>query len=537
MYDKDLQAIQQVRDLMARAKKAQEKLREFNQHRIDKVVETMCKRGARYAKELADLAHQETKMGRADSKYTKNWVNTEYLWDYIKDVKTVGVINRDEEKKILEVAVPKGIVAAIIPTTNPTSTTLFKAIISIKARNPVVFSPHPRATECIARTAKVMHQAAVDAGAPEGCIGCMEIPTLEATHALMKHKDTGIILATGGGGLVKAAYSSGKPALGVGPGNAPAYIHRSANAKHAVSAIVMSQTFDWGTICSTENSIVCDRIIAPEVLRELVRQKAHICNPEEQKLLSDLYRGPTGGLNTEVVGQSPYRLAEMSGFRVPEDTTVLIAQLDKIGKAYPLSKEKLSPTLAFYIAEDVDHGLSLCDELLNAGGTGHTLGLHGQDEEVLVYLAERLPAYRIVVNSPTVHGSIGYATHLIPSMSLGCGTPGNNITSDNINAHNLIDIKRVAWVKDGFVKIPEGHGRVWSDQGDSLGNISSAPSANPHTPTPGAQPGRGPAPSSPVVGSPPTSGSSSSSSVSPLTESDIEAILKRAGVNKGGGGY
>ena len=506
--DRDLQALQEVRDLLEKAKRAQEKLATFNQHRIDRIVYTMCQRGARYARELAELAVEETKMGRVESKVIKNLFCTEYLWEYLKDLKTVGVIGYDEEKQVIEIAVPKGVVAGIIPTTNPTSTALFKAIIALKGRNTIVMSPHPRAVRCIQRACQIMHQAAVDAGAPEGCIGCLSIPTLEATHELMKHRYTSVILATGGSGLVKAAYSSGKPALGVGPGNAPAYIHRSANIRHAVSAILMSQTFDWGTICSTEQAIVVDRIVSSRVLKELVRQKAYICSKEEVKLLEKGIVGTAGhGLNIQIIGQSPYRIAQICGFRVPEDTTALIAPYTKVGREYPLSMEKLSPILAYYEVEHLEEAKELCRRLLHFGGTGHTLGIHAEDKEVVLEMAMELPAYRIVVNSPTVQGAIGFSTNLVPSMSLGCGAPGNNIVSNNINALDLIDIKRVAWVKEGFVQPvvsqkeePKRGSWTWEEKKEPIsGKVSSL-----------------------------------ASQVSPLTEEEVRRLLTKKGSYQSG---
>lgn len=526
MLDQDLQALQEVRDLLKKAKTAQDKLLHFNQHRIDKIVETMCQRGARYARELAEMAVEETKMGRVESKTVKNWFCSEYLWEYLKDLKTVGVIRRDPVKKIVEFAIPKGIVAGIIPTTNPTSTAFFKSIISLKSRNPIVISPHPRAVKCIKRSADIMHQAAVDAGAPEGCVSCLSMPTLGSTHELMKHKYTKIILATGGGGLVKAAYSSGKPALGVGPGNAPAYIHTSADVPHAVSAIVMSQAFDWGTVCATEQSIVADRIKYREVVRLLGRQKAYICNPEEIKLLEKGMVGDAGhGLNIEVIGRSPAHIARVCGFRIPEDSLTLVAPYEGIGKEYPLSMEKLSPVLALYESNGLEDGIDKCARLLHYGGEGHTLAIHAEDEEVILKIAEQLPAYRIVINSPTVQGAIGYATNLIPSMSLGCGSPGNNIISNNINALDLVDIKRIAWVKEGFVKPPvEESGSSLSSDGDrfprfysaSLGSNTPAKPKFPKTPSPRVE-----LPASPSRGS-------SENSQSPLGEKEIEEILKKA---------
>ncbi|RME79910.1 MAG: aldehyde dehydrogenase family protein [Planctomycetota bacterium] len=459
-----------------------------------------------------------------ESKVIKNLFCSEYLWDYLKDLKTVGVLKRDKEKKVIEIGVPKGIVASIIPTTNPTSTALFKSIISIKGRNTTVISPHPRAKKCIQRAAQIMHQAAVDAGAPEGCIGCLSYPTLEATHELMKHKYTSVILATGGSGLVKAAYSSGKPALGVGPGNAPAYIDPSADILHAVSAILMSQTFDWGTICSTEQSIVAHRIVAPRVLKELARQKAYICSPEEIRLLEKGIVGSAGhGLNAEIVGKSPVFIANLCGFQVPEDTTALVAPYSGIGRGYPLSMEKLSPILAFYECDSLEDGMDKCRRLLEYGGTGHTLAIHAQDEDVILEMSMALPAYRIVINSPTVQGAIGYATNLVPSMSLGCGAPGNNIIAQNINALDLIDIKRVAWVKEGFVKP-----LVSQEDGQSFLSRESYVHSSHGT-------GASVSQTSPIQDVALSRPKSPKESLSPLSEKEIESILKKANLkNKDG---
>jgi acetaldehyde dehydrogenase (acetylating) len=444
--DNDLAALQDVRDCLVRAKKAGEKLARFSQAEIDRVVKAMCQAAARETEKLARLAVDETGMGIPESKMLKNGVAYALLWQDLKDLKTVGVIRKDEQKKVYEIACPMGTVAAIIPTTNPTSTAIFKCVSALKARNPIVVSPHPRAIKCTTESCRVVGEAAVRAGAPEHCVQWLSNVTLQATQALMSHRLTGVILATGGNDLVKAAYSSGKPALGVGSGNPPAIVDKTADVRLAARMIVASQTFDNGTICSSEQSIVCHAAVKEQLIGELKRQRCHFASAEEIKKLEKLVvRG--NRQNPDIVGQYPRKIAEMAGFSVPHDTTVIIAEYSGVGWEYPLSIEKLSPILAFYTAADENGLLEMADKLLRFGGDGHSCAIHTKDDELVMRFADRLPVSRVMINSPTSQGSVGFATHLVPSLTLGCGTYGGNISSNNISARDLINVKRVAYVK------------------------------------------------------------------------------------------
>ncbi len=445
----DLQAIQEVRDLLARAKKAQETLEKFSQEEIDQIVFAMVQAGSAASESLARLAVEESGFGRVESKILKNKFSTDGTWEDIRNLKTVGVIGKDEAKGVYEIAEPIGVIAGIVPITNPTSTAMFKCIIALKARNAIVISPHPRGIRCIGESCRILHEAAVAAGAPEGIIGCLTIPTLDGTNELMTHKTTDAILATGGAGLVNAAYSSGKPAYGVGPGNVPAYVDRSADLKHAARALISSQTFDNATICASEQAIVVDETIEDAFLREMQAQGAHWCSAEETAKLEKIaVQG--GRMNPDIVGLYPRDIARMAGFEVPEDTTVLLAKQTHVGREYPISYEILTPILAWYSCANWQSGCLRCIEILTFGGKGHTLAIHATDENVIMEFALKKPAHRILVNAPTSQGAVGYATNLIPSMTLGCGSWGGNITSDNVNPRNLINIKRVAYLKQGF---------------------------------------------------------------------------------------
>lgn len=450
--DRDLAAVQEVRTLLRRAEEAQRQFLQFDQEAVDRVTRAMVEAGARAAHSLAQLAVEETGYGRVDSKKLKNLFATEILWESIRDLKTCGIVRRDDENGVWEIAVPYGIVASIIPTTNPTSTALFKAIISVKARNATVMSPHPRSVRCVRETCRILNEAAVRAGAPDGLVLCISAPSLEATKELMTHSLTDVILATGGSALVKAAYSSGKPAYGVGPGNVPVYIEKTADIPHAVRCIVASQTFDWGTICASEQALIVDDCIAQETLAEFRRQGAHLCNAEEARMLERIcIKGEL--MNPEVVGQQPSKLAAMAGFRVPENTTVLLAPQGGVGPQFPLSREILTPILAYYNCKNWHDGCELAIRILSFGGDGHTIGIHTRSEEVVTAFALEKPANRILINCPTSQGAVGLATNLEASMTLGCGPMGRNISSDNITARHLVNLKRVAAIRTDYWKI------------------------------------------------------------------------------------
>jgi acetaldehyde dehydrogenase (acetylating) len=442
--DSDLQAIQEVRHFLQEAKAAQKQLEKMTQSQIDAIVAAMAKAAESEAERLGAMAVEETGFGKVADKKAKNLFVARDVYLAIKDMQTVGIIRKDDVKQVWEIAQPVGIVAAIIPSTNPTSTVLFKCMISLKARNAIVISPHPSALRCSQESATVMRAAAEKAGAPSGLIHCISYPSLEASGELMRHKLTDIILATGGTGMVKAAYSSGKPAYGVGPGNVPVYIHQSANIARTVSLILQSKTFDYGTICASEQAIVVDQVVKAELVVELKRQGAYFLNAEEkQKVGSILTIGK--GMNPNIVGRSPQVIAGKAGITVPEDARVLIAEESGVGHEYPFSMEKLSPVLALYTVSDWQGGCRRCIELLELGGLGHTLGIHCEELSIIEAFGLEKPASRIVVNTGTTFGGIGATTGIMPSMTLGCGSYGNNITSDNIGPQHLLNIKRVAF--------------------------------------------------------------------------------------------
>lgn len=443
--DKDLQSIQETRRLIEKASDAAKVLANFTQEQTDTVVRAMAEAAAEHAEPLARLAVDETTYGKVEDKVEKNLFSARDVYNAIKHLKTAGIIREDAENGVVEIAVPAGVVAAIIPCTNPTSTAIFKALITLKGRNAIVMSPHPSAVRCIQESARVMHEAAVKAGAPEGSIGCMSMPTMEATQELMRHRLTAIILATGGAGLVKSAYSSGKPALGVGPGNVPAYIHSSANVPKAVADILTGKTFDNGTICSSEQHIVVDAAVADQARAEIERQGGVFLTAEQAAAVARVLILPNFRVNARMVGQSAQRIAREAGFSIPSTARALVAPLDGVGRDHPLSAEKLSPVLSFHVVEGSHEGMEFCRRLLEFGGMGHTMSIHAADDRVIRELALALPAFRLVVNTPAPHGSIGYSTGLFPSMSLGCGTPGNNITSENISPMHLVNIKRLAY--------------------------------------------------------------------------------------------
>jgi acetaldehyde dehydrogenase (acetylating) len=439
----DLLSIQEARSLLARAKKAQQLFKDFSQEQVDKIVKAMSEAGYEARERLAKLAVEETGFGKWQDKVKKNIVGTKMLHDYIKEMKTCGIVNKTHQGKVWEVATPMGVVAALIPTTNPTSTMMYKAIISLKSRNAIVASPHPRAIRCTSEAAKIVAEAAKKAGAPDDLILCMSRPTLEGTSELMRHELTSVILATGSSAMVRAAYSSGKPAYGVGSGNVPAFIERSANVQKAVADILFGKTFDNGTLCSSEQAIVCDLPIKTKVVEELRKRGAYFVSSEEKQKL-ERYMFPKG-LNPEVVGMSAVFIAERAGFSAPPQTVVLVAELGAVGKKEILSAEKLSPVLAFYVEDGWEAGCKRCIELLEFGGIGHSLALHTQNEMVIEQFALHKPAHRILINTVAAVGAVGYTTALAPAMTLGPGTIGGSITTDNITPLHLLNIKRIGF--------------------------------------------------------------------------------------------
>ncbi|MDQ2936355.1 MAG: aldehyde dehydrogenase family protein [Acidobacteriota bacterium] len=485
--DKDLISVQQARDLVESAYKAQAEIVRFDQAKIDRICEAMSKAALRESARLGAMAVEETGYGVPADKQEKNRFAAEDVWNYFRGLRTVGIVS--ESKDVVEIASPRGVVAGIIPSTNPTSTAIFKVLIAIKSRNAVVLSPHPSAARCINETVRVMREAAVKEGLPAEAIGCMSTATIEGTEALMKHKQTAVILATGGIGLVRAAYSSGKPAFGVGPGNVPVFIERTADVPKAVQDILTGKCFDNGTICASEQAVVCDAPIEKAVRDQFRAQGAHFLSASEAEQLGKVVVTPQRSLNPGIVGRSVEVIAKLAGFSVPPGTRCLMADVGGVGRDFPLSMEKLSPILAFYVADGLARGAERCYEILRYGGMGHTAGVHTRSREAAVRFGSEMPASRITVNTPTTHGAIGFSTALPPSMTLGCGSWGGNVTSDNVSPLHLLDIKRVA-----FETRPVKSARPAVSAGSP---VSVARSAAPPAFTPSPRPAQ----PQPVVGS------------------------------------
>lgn len=443
--DLDLQSVQEVRVLIKKAKLAQETLARMSQDEIDKIVDAIAMAGYENREKLAKMANEETGFGIWQDKVVKNTFGSKVIYDYIKDMKTVGVIDEDKELKTMDVAVPMGVIGGLIPSTNPTSTVMFKALISIKSGNAIIFSPHPSAKNCILETVRILNEAGVKAGAPEGLIGCMTMPTLEGTNELMTNGDTSLILATGGSAMVKAAYSSGNPAIGVGPGNSPAYIEKSADVKLAVKRIMDSKTFDNGTICASEQSIIVEKSNEAKVREELIQSGAYFLSDIEKKKLESFILRGNGTMNPQIVGKSVEVIAELAGLNIPEGIRLLVAEETKVGKDHAYSREKLAPIIAFYTVENSDEAKDLSIRLLENEGIGHTYNIHSNDEAIIREFGIDIPVSRFLVNTPGALGGIGGSTNLIPSLTLGCGSIGGSSTSDNIGPMHLINIKKLAY--------------------------------------------------------------------------------------------
>jgi len=448
LEDKDLLSVQEARVLAKAAKKAQQILADFNKEQIEKIIIAMVDAAVSNTERLAKMAVEETGFGKVEDKILKNLAASKDLYEYIKDMNTIGIIKNDTVNKVIEIAEPMGVVVGVIPSTNPTSTAIFKSIISIKSRNGIVISPHPSAAKCTHEAVRLMAEAAVKAGAPEGIIGCLTTTTIEATNELMESKDTAIILATGGPGLVKAAYSAGKPALGVGPGNVPVYIEKSADIKKAVSDIITGKTFDNSTICASEQAIIVEECSREEVIKEFKAKGAYFMTPEETEIIGNRLITASGSMDASYMGRSAEAIAKKAGISIPDGTTVLIGEQTGVGKGYPLSYEKLTCVLAFYTVKDWHEACDLCIRLLNNGGVGHSMCIHSQNEEIIMKFATK-PVFRILVNVPASLGAVGVLTGLAPSFTLGCGTWGGSATSDNVTPMHLVNIKRVAYgIKD-----------------------------------------------------------------------------------------
>ena len=443
--DKDLASIADARALARAARAAQARLAELSQEQIDAIVAAMAAAVTPHAEALGTLAVEETGYGVAADKTQKNLFASQRVFDFIRPMKTVGVVNRVEDKRLVEIAEPFGVVAAIVPSTNPTSTAIYKVLIALKARCAIVISPHPSAARCITRTVQIMADAASAAGAPPGSIGILTTVTIEGTQELMKCREVAVILATGGMGLVRAAYSAGKPAYGVGPGNAPCYIERSADVDKAASDIILGKTFDNGVLCSSPNSVVIDDAVAEEGRRAFQVRGAYFLDAAQMEALARVLVTPQRLPNPALVGKSAMAVARQAGLTVPDGTRVLVAPLTGVGRDFPLSIEKLCPVLSWYVVSDWRAGCERCIEILRYGGMGHTMSVHSRNEDVILQFGLKKPAFRICVNTPTTHGSIGLTTGLDPAMTLGCGGWGGNITSDNITPRHLLNIKRLAY--------------------------------------------------------------------------------------------
>ncbi|MFT8320592.1 MAG: bifunctional acetaldehyde-CoA/alcohol dehydrogenase [Bacillus sp. (in: firmicutes)] len=453
---KDVNAI--IDEIATKGKKALDEFYQLDQAQVDKIVKEMALAGLDKHMYLAKLAVEETGRGVYEDKIIKNIFSTEYIYHNIKYDRTVGVINDDQANGIVEIADPIGVIAGVTPVTNPTSTTMFKAIIAIKTRNPIVFAFHPSAQKCSSEAARILRDAAVKAGAPENCIQWIEKPSIETTQALMNHPGIALILATGGPGMVKSAYSCGKPALGVGAGNVPCYIEKTAKVKRAVNDLILSKTFDNGMICASEQAVIIDKEIYEEVKNQLQRNNCYFVNEEEKKKLESLVINEnTCAVNPNIVGKSAHYIANLAGIKVPEDTKILIAELEAVGPEHPLSREKLSPVLACFKVNSTEEGITRAEEMLEFGGLGHSAVIHSENEEVTQAFALRMKACRIINNAPSSQGAIGDIYNaFMPSLTLGCGSYGKNSVATNVTDVHLLNVKKLAKRKNNmqWFKVP-----------------------------------------------------------------------------------
>jgi acetaldehyde dehydrogenase (acetylating) len=448
LQDQDLISIQEVRAKVEQSYAAWTRYRSVSQSGADAIVEAMAAAARANARHLAERAVEETGYGNARDKFAKNMLSSDVLPKRMRGMRTLGVLREIPGEKIVEIGVPMGVVAAILPTTNPTSTAIYKTLIAVKAGNGIVIAPHPRARACTCETVAILAEAAVKAGAPEGLIQCVSNSTMEGTHELMRHRLTAVILSTGGAGIVRAAYSSGKPAYGVGPGNVPVLVDISANIPDAIAKIVEGKSFDYGTLCSSEQTLVAEKSLREPILTALKANRAHRCDIPQTAALARLLITKKLGINPDCVGQSPEKIAKMAGFEVAKDTSILTVEIEGIGKEHPLSAEKLSPVLSLHFVADFAAALDACEAVLRFGGLGHTCGIYATDDTRIRGFALRMPAYRVIANSPTPTGSTGISTNLFPAMTLGCGAMAGNSTSDNIGPLHLINIKRLAYAVD-----------------------------------------------------------------------------------------
>ncbi len=444
-FDEDLLARQEARMLCRRAGQAQQTLETLPQEKLDAIVRAMAAAFEGECASLAKMAVEETGFGNTQDKTEKNRFACQNVLRAIEPMKTVGILREDREKSLWEIGVPVGVIGAIVPSTNPTSTVCYKALIAVKAGCAIVFSPHPKAAKCSCAAAQILARAAEAAGAPEGTIACLTKNKMAGTQEMMSAPEVKLLLATGGPGMVRAAYSSGKPAIGVGAGNGPAFIHSSADVPKAVADIIRSKTFDNGTVCASEQSIIVERSMETAVLAEAEKQGIYLMPKDQAGALAKLLFKPGGGLDPQVVGKTAIYLAEKAGFSVPKNTKVLMAREQEAGPTRPYSMEKLCPVLAFFVMDSEDAVLSKAVEVLRHEGSGHTFAIHARDEEVIRRFALKIPVSRFLVNAPAALGGIGAATGLFPALTLGCGAVGGSSSSNNISPLDLINIRRVAW--------------------------------------------------------------------------------------------
>lgn len=442
-FDYDLRSVQEARNLARLGKIAAEQIAEYTEEQIDKILCNMVKAASENAVLLAKMAVEETGFGKVEDKTYKNHLASVVLYRSIKDMKTIGMIRDDAINKVIDFAEPVGLVMGIVPSTNPTSTVIYKSMIALKSRNAIIFSPHPSAAKCTLKAAQLMKAAAEAAGAPANIIGCISMPSMNATNELMESKEVDMIIATGGPGLVKASYSAGKPALGVGAGNCPAYIERTANVKKAVADILASKTFDYGTICASEQSVIVEECNREQVMAEFKRQGGYFMTPEETQKVCSLLFINGHVMNPKFVGRSPQVIAKAAGFAIPEGTKVLIGEQQGVGPEFPLSYEKLTTVLGFYTVKNWQEACELCIKLLQ-NGIGHSMSIHTEDKDIVMKFSKK-PAARILVNTGSSQGATGASTGLMPSFTLGCGTWGGSSTSENVSPLHLINIKRVAY--------------------------------------------------------------------------------------------
>lgn len=447
-FDKDLAARQEARELCRRAEKAQEILGKMDQTKLDAIVEAVAGAFEGSAVELAELAAAETGFGNPEDKVTKNRFASRTVADRIRGMKVVGMLGENPGEKIWEIGVPVGVIGAIVPSTNPTSTVCYKALIALKAGNTIVFSPHPKALACTLRAAKIVAEAAKRAGAPEGAVSCLSYGSMAGCQELMGAKEVKLILATGGPAMVRAAYSSGKPAIGVGAGNGPAYIHRTADVKKALECILRSKTFDFGTVCASEQSIIVEKDMEETVRRTAAGMGFYFLSEQEAAKVAKVLFRANGAMNPDVVGKPAGKIAELAGFSVPAGTKVLVAREEEAGPLHPYSSEKLCPVLAFFVMESETAVLQRVTEVLRHEGAGHTFAIHCEDRNVIERFAMAVPVSRLLVNTPAALGGIGATTGLFPALTLGCGAVGGSASSNNIGPMDLVNIRRVAWGRE-----------------------------------------------------------------------------------------